>query len=358
MAKKRIDWIDIARCIAIISVIIGHTMAGLNGTYLYNVIYLYSLPVFFVLSGYLYHSKDYKKLLINDIKFLLIPYLAVNVIKLVVLFNIQHHIGNGIFTINLHSFQSLMVATLYGYGMKFQSFPVVNAIWFLLAMFIANQIFNLVMRINFRNYRLLWQGISAVLLTSSGFMIAHFYTLPFSINSALIAQIFLFFGYLMKNKDILSELKNAYYLLLLAAWLFVATLGTFYMASAKAPNELMAVVGAISASLCIIKLSIEINKYLELHGLVKTRNLLLFIGAQSLTVLCFHLLDLDCLKIYSDIIFGLSGKVPHGIPVLVGMLYRIFFAIGMTWLVRFIPIIRSLFMPRTYPIKRHHFQSI
>ncbi|WP_334329726.1 hypothetical protein [Companilactobacillus sp. HBUAS59699] len=73
-----------------------------------------------------------------------------------------------------------------------------------------------------------------------------------------------------------------------------------------------------------------------------------------MTVLCFHLLDLDCLRFYSNIISGLSGKVPHGIPVLVGILYRIVFAIGMTWLVRFVPMIRSLFMPREFPILKHH----
>lgn len=125
------------------------------------------------------------------------------------------------------------------------------------------------------------------------------------------------------------------------------------MASAKAPNELMAVIGSISASLCIIKFSIMINDYLQVHNLLKFKRLMLFIGAQSLTVLCFHLLDLDCFKFYSDIIFGLSGKVPHGIPVLVGMLYRMVFAVGMTWLVRYLPVIRSLFMPRRFPLLKH-----
>lgn len=353
MAKKRIDWIDIARCIAILSVVIGHTMAGLNGTYLYNVIYLYSLPVFFVLSGYLYHQKGYKKLLLNDVKFLLIPYLAVNLIKLVILFSIKNHVGTGILTINLHTFQSLMIATLYGYGMKLRNFPSVNAIWFLVAMFVANQIFNAVMRIDYRSHKLFWQGMQAVVLTSVGFAIAHVYELPFSINSALIAQVFLYFGYLMHQKDLLSELKGKYYIALAGAWLFVASLGTFYMASAKAPNELMAVIGSISASLCIIKFSIVINDYLQVHNLLRFKKLMLFIGAQSLTVLCFHLLDLDCFKFYSDIIFGLSGKVPHGIPVLVGMLYRMVFAVGMTWLVRYLPVIRSLFMPRRFPLLKH-----
>ncbi|WP_125764305.1 acyltransferase family protein [Companilactobacillus hulinensis] len=350
MTKKRIDWIDVARCIAILSVVIGHTMAGLNRSYLYNLIYLYDLPVFFFLSGYLYHQKGYKKLLMNDIKFLLMPYLAVNAIKLVILAMLQHHIGTGIFTINLHSFQSLMIATLYGDGMNYRSFPAVNAIWFLMAMFVANQLFNLVMRINIGERTLAFQGFISLILTGLGFGIAHFVSLPLSINSALIAQFLLYMGYIFQTKNLLLEISKWQYVFLGVAALLVASFGTFYMDAATAPSELMAIAGSLAASLCVVKISMMITNYLNTHGWKKFERLMLFIGAQSLTVLCFHLLDLDCLRFYTDIIQGLSGKVPRGIPVLVGMVYRIIWAVGMTWGVRFIPVLRSFFMPRSFPM--------
>ena len=58
MVNKRIEWIDIARGFAILFVIIGHSLGNYFSSYFANLIYVFHMPIFFVLSGYLYKRKN------------------------------------------------------------------------------------------------------------------------------------------------------------------------------------------------------------------------------------------------------------------------------------------------------------
>ena len=70
-------WIDIAKGIGIILVVIGHTIGSQRVN---DIIYTFHMPLFFILSGYLlkdiYSIQDFKRNLINKSKRLLIPLLC------------------------------------------------------------------------------------------------------------------------------------------------------------------------------------------------------------------------------------------------------------------------------------------
>lgn len=55
--RKRIEWIDIAKGTAILAVVIGHTLGPYNGQFFGSLIFAFHMPIFFMLSGYLYHSR-------------------------------------------------------------------------------------------------------------------------------------------------------------------------------------------------------------------------------------------------------------------------------------------------------------
>lgn len=55
--QKRIDWIDIAKGIGIISVILGHLRTPL---YISEMIFSFHMPLFFVISGYFYKERKLK----------------------------------------------------------------------------------------------------------------------------------------------------------------------------------------------------------------------------------------------------------------------------------------------------------
>lgn len=77
--KKRIDWIDVAKGIAMICVILVHVeefFLGLEQLPAIKIpIYTFHLPVFFFMSGYLFSLKSsFKEFLINKCRRILVPY--------------------------------------------------------------------------------------------------------------------------------------------------------------------------------------------------------------------------------------------------------------------------------------------
>ena len=73
---KRIEWIDIAKGMTILLVIVGHTVT--NGTVVRDAIFSFHMPLFFILAGYTFREKDWKALLCASVKRLLIPYFLIS----------------------------------------------------------------------------------------------------------------------------------------------------------------------------------------------------------------------------------------------------------------------------------------
>lgn len=85
MNTKRLDWIDIAKGIGIILVVLGHTLVpqvretGFAG-FLWIFIYNFHMPLFFFLSGYLFekglfHYTNKGKFTLGKLQYLMLPYL-------------------------------------------------------------------------------------------------------------------------------------------------------------------------------------------------------------------------------------------------------------------------------------------
>ena len=76
--KERIIWADFLRGIGIFFVVLGHIITVINAPDFYNkYIYSFHLPIFFFVSGYLFHIEKYhnfKFFLKKRVKSLLIPY--------------------------------------------------------------------------------------------------------------------------------------------------------------------------------------------------------------------------------------------------------------------------------------------
>ena len=69
--KSRIEYIDIARGIAILLMIVGHAIKpGLK----YAFIFSFHMPLFIIVSGFFYRDKSFKSTLLNIIKKLIVPY--------------------------------------------------------------------------------------------------------------------------------------------------------------------------------------------------------------------------------------------------------------------------------------------
>lgn len=89
LSRKRINWIDIAKGIAIVLMIIGHDVTF--GGNVRNLIFSFHMPIFFLLTGYTIrpYNQIYKATF-KDFKNLIIPVLIVKFVQAIAEIIIHH----------------------------------------------------------------------------------------------------------------------------------------------------------------------------------------------------------------------------------------------------------------------------
>lgn len=180
--KKRIDWIDITKGIGIFLVMLGHT--GLPEVFR-AWIYSFHMPMFFLISGYLFKIRTQKECIKRSINLLIIPYLAYSMLFILIdfiLFNNSHEVLNG------------LVNTFIGKG----SFSV---LWFFIALFWVEIFFNYIMK-RFDKRKSV-KLIVMITLIGYIFSIIQFsnYNLYY-LNTASVSISFFTIGYFIKNNNI------------------------------------------------------------------------------------------------------------------------------------------------------------
>lgn len=112
MGNNRIEWIDSARGIAILLVVVGHVVGGYTGKYsvpqyqriidfIVDAIYTFHMPLFFMISGYVFGLKNYdwsiEKYTIfvsNKARNLLIPYFLFSTLQILIKLPLQGKIAS------------------------------------------------------------------------------------------------------------------------------------------------------------------------------------------------------------------------------------------------------------------------
>jgi len=195
--KQRIEWIDTAKGICILLVVLHHTSRFLKIDYPCAADFMvFRMPLYFILSGLFFKSySGFLDFLQRKVNKLIVPYLFFftlgGVILPVLLFNL--------FDFRVWSYKDYGVEAL---GFVFSEKIICNpSIWFLVCLFEVNIIFyciQLVSRLSsHRNltYLLLSIGIGIVGLLLSYFSI----NLPYYLDSALSATPFFYAGWYMRN---------------------------------------------------------------------------------------------------------------------------------------------------------------
>jgi fucose 4-O-acetylase-like acetyltransferase len=137
-ATNTLDWVLIAKGIGILLVVIGHFNPESSPAYwtnTRNVIYSFHMPLFFLLSGYLYtHGKyTYQQLLTNKIKRLIYPFVSIALL----FFTIKYIAGELVYLghpIDNKSLYYLLTDPVHSY---------MPLLWFVYALFIIFAIYPL-----------------------------------------------------------------------------------------------------------------------------------------------------------------------------------------------------------------------
>ena len=274
---KRIDFIDVAKGIAIFLVVYGHTYDGRN---LHLFIYSFHMPLFFFISGLLFKENKYANFILfvnKKAKTLLLPYMSFYIITYLYWFFIERHYRP---EYNV-SFEIPLIGLVYGtyYG-KYMSPNVV--LWFLTCLFVTETFLYFILKL-FKNVKT--RILVFVIFAISGYLFSLINTLPppFSSGVALMALLFMGSGYLFKKSLVfhLSKISRVYCLLLsIILFIFVYFLsmnnGKVSMASMNYGNPILFITYAYIGIMATILLSYSINKnsVLQYFGV----NTLIFVG--------------------------------------------------------------------------------
>lgn len=126
------DWVDCAKGLGILSVIAGHVFTGLPS----EIIYLFHMPLFFFIGGYLFKPRAAKTYLLSKAKKLLVPY-----VLFLILFTIAMIFSRFINDdINTRIIIKIIAMSIYG-GEYLTGW--LGVFWFVTVFFISQQILNI-----------------------------------------------------------------------------------------------------------------------------------------------------------------------------------------------------------------------
>jgi len=189
LSNNRVEWIDAARGIALIFVLLGHS--SLPAVFA-NLIYTFHIPLFFFLSGFVFSAGKWKN--IRDLfKYkcnkMIIPYFSLGFVLISVYFFR--------FAADVRR-DDLIIYLLKGLIIQ-ERFEV---IWFLTCLFLTEIIFYGLIKIlkNRYDYLIIAMLISAVI----GYFYFTFAAVPLPWNADICFMVIPFFGtgYLLKNQNI------------------------------------------------------------------------------------------------------------------------------------------------------------
>lgn len=284
-SRQRIQYIDVARGIAIISIILGHSGV------IYKTVYTFDIPIFFMITGFFIDENDsFLHFIKRKFQTLIVPYYIVCTI--VILFAMLI----GFFTAGdpLTPGKKWLEAALYGSGSSWISpFLIIGIgpVWFLWAAFFSAIIVRLLLNTNY-----VLRILTVVSVFVTGYLTSSSVWLPLSLQAGLCSVLYVYLGYLLnKEKHLINKLnietKIICILILMAVWIsFILSFEGFWFVTCDFGKGPIDIFSSICACLSVLVISYFIDRYLG-----KVSGILSFIGKNSIFILCIHAIEFDLL---------------------------------------------------------------
>ena len=213
--KERIIWIDIAKGLGMILVVIGHSRPP---QLIFEAISSFHMPLFFFLSGLVYRVTptivSIKKRVFKDITKLVLPYIITVCFIGVFLLIINLQGRNGFY----ESLYDLGKSALFGSGSNYYEIKMIGEIWFLLAMFWTRRFMDGLFLIQNNILRLIFLAIGAAF---SIFLASKEIWLATNFDIALVSVLFMYCGYLFQKA--IKNRKETLFLVHYNCYLFICS---------------------------------------------------------------------------------------------------------------------------------------
>lgn len=194
--KQRIAWIDTCKGIAILIVVLGHINEIPPA--LRTFIYSFHMPLFFIISGFLWNENKYKSIPVKDfirlkLKSYIIPYFKIAAVCFILFGLIIPAVQSGIGKDYFMQAAKYILGIFYSRGTE-NYMPNCGPIWFLTCLFCAEIIFYFSFLFGKR-----YQIIYVLLAGLIGYGTTFLPKLPWNIDTAFTAAVFLYIGYLIRK---------------------------------------------------------------------------------------------------------------------------------------------------------------
>lgn len=266
----RIDWIDIAKGVGILLVILGHSVQF--GGRIHNFIFSFHMPLFFILSGLVYRYSNNKEFINKKVRTLILPYISFYIIGIVISLIIPSW-RNGLSV-------KAIVKDIY---LANPNAANVSSIWFLICLFITGIIFNYIQKFNIKTQYVI---ISTCLVAGIVYprIMNHLSflpecRLPFNIDVMFVAIFFFAIGVWVKNYII-----NIKLFLISCALFIVAFLlnGRVNLHGLTFNNPILYIVESFCGTIVVIYLCYIFSQKIRADIL---KNIIKWIGKHSLIIL-------------------------------------------------------------------------
>lgn len=296
--QQRIDFVDTAKAVGIFMVIYAHTMLL---TSVQNWIYVFHMPLFFFISGYLFsfsRHKEFGGFAKRRFVGLVKPYVVINLITYVFWVLVARHVGSG-HDGDVNIMVPLKAAVLVDGPNMLHDVPL----WFLACLFLVEMIYYVAFRGKSSRSRWLLTAAFAVV----GYLNSRFnpVTLPFSIGTALVALVFYSLGQESHNAGL--KFDNAW----IAVGCFAVTVvvaylnGRINMHRNFYNNYLLFLLGGVCGTVMIMTSCVLIEPHLHRQ----CRRVIRFISDNTLYICGFHLLSFTFLKGFMVYVLHVSVDV-------------------------------------------------
>ncbi len=197
-SKNRLDYIDVCKALGIILVILGHTYNIPH--HLYNIIYSFHMPLFFILSGYTFNrdkniNMSFGEFISKKSKQYLIPYFIFCIANLGI--QIAWALVFSSHDITLDYLITNVKGILLCYS-NMANMPNCSPLWFLVCLFFSDILFWIIIKLK-EKYAFIPAFLCAAIYYILIPFCKDFTSFPFKFPTFLIATFFLYIGYITKK---------------------------------------------------------------------------------------------------------------------------------------------------------------
>ena len=279
--KNRDRPADIAKCIGIFSIIIGHF--GIPS--IVRVVFTFHVPVFYIITGYFLKKEEIIHFIKRKAKTLLVPY-VITCASVVLLAGAAEAFRGGDAAAAVWYW---LKAGMYGAGTSYHlppSFPAIGAIWFLWASFWGSVFLQLCLRWR-PAFQVIWVGC----LFAFGYLTAHrVFWFPASIQAGCCAALYMYAGLCARHCDgrVRGWVRKARFLVFPVWAVFILSFTSFHLVRCDFGKGAADIFASICACCAVFMISEGLDR---LGG--RLACLMAFFGRNSLVILCVHLVEMD-----------------------------------------------------------------